>query len=246
MQQPTRPRLSSRLFRFLVAWFGTRWKRAESMVANASLPRFATAAPGLEIQFPRIIEAPERIYLGSDVKLGPGCVLRAKTSYPGSWLSHPDGEHEVNAFDPQLHIGDRVTATAALGITVFHRVTIEDDVTFGADVFIADGTHATTRGDVPYKYQGIDSVAPVRIGRGSWIGKNVVIMPGVSIGAYVVVGANAVVTGDVPDGSIAVGAPARVISRWDPTRERWRATDEATTERSGEDAVPSERPRSPE
>ena len=225
-----------RLLRRLVSWFGVRLLRAETIVARASLPRFATPAMGLEIQFPRNIEAPERIYLGSDVKLGPNCVLRAKTSYPGSWLRHPDGEHVAMSFDPELHIGDRVTATAALGITVFDRVTIEDDVTFAKNVFIADGTHASTRGDVPYKYQGIDSIAPVRIGQGSWIGNNVVIMPGVTIGAYAIIGANSVVTRDVPAGCIAVGAPARIVSRWDSTHERWLPPDEATAVLTGGDA----------
>ena len=74
---------------------------------------------------------------------------------------------------------------------------------------------------MPYKYQGIGRVAPVRIGRGAWIGQNVVISPGVTVGPLAIVGANAVVTRDVPAGCIALGTPARVVRRWDPDRGSW-------------------------
>ena len=59
--------------------------------------------------------------------------------------------------------------------------------------------------------QGVDRIAPVRIGRGAWLGENAVIMPGVTVGRGAVIGANAVVREDVPDYSVAVGVPARVI-----------------------------------
>lgn len=188
---------------------------------EAALPRFATPAEGFVMQPPRTIAHPERIHLGRDVKLGPDSVLKANVRYPGSWLRHPDGAHVEQAFDPVIRIGDRVTATAALQVVAFTSVTIEDDVLFAANVFVADGTHAMTRGDVPYKYQGIGPVAPVRIGRGSWIGQNVVIMPGTEIGELCVVGANSVVTKSLPARSVAVGAPARVVKCWSDEDGAW-------------------------
>ena len=51
----------------------------------------------------------------------------------------------------------------------------------------------------------------MRIGDGSWLGHGTVVLPGAQIGRHGVVGANSVVTGDVPDFSVAAGAPARVI-----------------------------------
>lgn len=54
---------------------------------------------------------------------------------------------------------------------------------------------------------------PVTIGDGSWLGHGTVVLPGASIGRHVVVGANSVVTGDLPDNCVAAGAPARVIRR---------------------------------
>jgi len=60
----------------------------------------------------------------------------------------------------------------------------------------------------------------VRIGAGSWLGHGVVVLPGADIGKHVVVGANSVVTGVIPDNCVAVGAPARVIRRFDDV-EGW-------------------------
>lgn len=205
---------------------GIRLERMREAIAASSLPRFATEASGLVIQPPFEIRHPDRISLGRDVKLGPNTVLMPVTHYPGGWLRHPDERHVSQQFAPELHIGDRVTATAALQITVFERIDIEDDVMFAANVFVADGTHARERGDVAYKYQGIGRVAPVRIGRGAWIGQNAVISSGVTIGPMAIVGANAVVTHDVPAGCIALGAPARIVRRWDPATERWLRVDE--------------------
>jgi len=68
-------------------------------------------------------------------------------------------------------------------------------------------------------------VAPVRIGRGAWLGQNVVVMPGVTIGELAVVGANSVVTRDVPPRTIAVGVPARPVKVWDDGARAWRSPE---------------------
>src|SRR5262249_32063632 len=57
---------------------------------------------------------------------------------------------------------------------------------------------------------------PVIIGDGSWLGYGTVVLPGARIGKHVVVGANSVVSGEIPDYSVAVGTPARVVKRWTP------------------------------
>lgn len=184
--------------------------------------RFATAAEGFFMAAPRTVHNPERIHLGKDVKLGPNSVLRASLRYPdGNWMRHPEGQHVQQEFDPIIRIGDRVTATANLQVIAYQSVVIEDDVLFAANVYVSDGTHSVARADVPYKYQGLDPVAGIRIGRGSWIGQNVVLVPGVDIGEYCVIGSNSVVTRSVPDRSIAVGSPARVIKRWSDESGGW-------------------------
>ena len=199
----------------------TRLRGGGSRLSAANLPEFAGPAPGLTIRPPRDIGNPQLIRFGRDVKIGPNSVIKATTRFPGSWLRHPAGEHLSQEFSPSIIFGDRVTATWALQVVAFERIEIEDDVMFAGNIYVSDGQHGTSRGDLPYKYQGIENVAPVRIGRGSWIGQNVVILPGVTIGEYAVIGANSVVGSDIPPRSLAVGAPARVVKRWDASGEAW-------------------------
>jgi acetyltransferase-like isoleucine patch superfamily enzyme len=71
-------------------------------------------------------------------------------------------------------------------------------------------------------------IAPIVIKRGCWIGQNVVVMPGVTIGELSIIGANSVVIGNIPPRSIAVGAPARVIKTWDATARAWVPVTSAT------------------
>ena len=87
-------------------------------------------------------------------------------------------------------------------------ITVEDDVMIAANVSVLTNNHD------PYDRQ-ILLCRPVRIRKGAWIGANVVILPGVSIGRYAIVGAGAVVTKDVPDHAIAIGNPAKVVRMLD-------------------------------
>jgi acetyltransferase-like isoleucine patch superfamily enzyme len=205
----------------LAVALGTRIYRKRGALARSNHPTFATPAEDLELHQPFDVTHSERIHLGSGIRIGPNSLFKLVTRYPRSWMSHPEGEHVSQRFEPELYIGDRVTVTGSLQMTVYQRITIEDDVLIASNVYISDGSHAMTRGDRPYKYQGIEHIAPVHIGRGTWIGQNVVILPGVTIGAHAVVGANSVVTRDLPDGAVAVGAPARVVRRWDAASEAW-------------------------
>lgn len=190
-------------------------------IARASLPRFATNPKNLTIQLPSRFKNADRIHIGDDVKLGPNSTLSANTEYPGAWLKHPEGRHISQRFEPTLSIGNRVTSTGALQVFALERITIEDDAMFATNVFICDGLHGYDNAEEPYKYQGMSRIAPIRIGRGSWIGQNVVIMPGVTVGELCIIGANSVVSKDVPARSIALGVPARVVRRWDANQNSW-------------------------
>lgn len=80
----------------------------------------------------------------------------------------------------------------------------------GPDVAILTSTHNIDRTDIPMGYQG-GRVAKVKIGNDVWIGMRSIILPGITIGNGVVIGAGAVVTKDVPDYAIVAGVPARII-----------------------------------
>jgi acetyltransferase-like isoleucine patch superfamily enzyme len=207
----------------LVVKLGVLLERSGRQIGEASLPAFANRPKGFVMQLPRRIHNPERITLGDDVKLGPNSVLSANSEYPGGWMHHPEGRHVTQQFDSRIVIGHRVTATSALQVVALKEIVIEDDVMFASNNFICDGLHAYHHANEPYKYQGMTRIAPIRIGRGSWIGQNVIVMPGVTIGELAIVGANSVVTRDVPARCIAVGNPARVVKRWDEAAQRWQA-----------------------
>lgn len=90
-------------------------------------------------------------------------------------------------------------------------ITIADDVLLGSCVHLYVTTHEFDRTDVPIFEQGHREAAPIVIERGAWIGANVTILPGVTIGENAVVGAGSIVTRDIPPRTVAVGNPAEVI-----------------------------------
>lgn len=182
--------------------------------------RFGNKPKNLSISKPRSVRNPSRIFFGDDVHLGPGSILKAITA-TGALMKHPEGKHVEQTFDSKIVIGHRVSATGGLHVAAHSQITIEDDVMLASNVFMADALHGYEHANLPYKYQGMVNVAPIRIKQGSWIGQNVVIMPGVTIGELAIVGANSVVTSDIPDRCIAVGAPARVIKSWDEDSQAW-------------------------
>ena len=187
----------------------------------ADLPRFANAPRNLIIELPRRIFEPHCMQLGDDVKIGPGSLLVAQTHYPTETMRHPLDTRAPQRFDPQIIIGNRVTSTGGLTLAAMHKIVIEDDVMLAGNVLISDGLHGFDSIETPYKYQPMGRIAAVIIGRGCWVGQNVVVMPGVSIGEMSIIGANSVVTRNIPARSIAVGAPAHVIKRWDEARGGW-------------------------
>jgi acetyltransferase-like isoleucine patch superfamily enzyme len=82
---------------------------------------------------------------------------------------------------------------------------------FANGCFVGDADHRYDDPGVPITWQGFVPRGPVRIGSNTWFGVNCVVTGGVTIGERCVIGANSVVTRDLPSGSIAGGAPAKVI-----------------------------------
>ena len=79
--------------------------------------------------------------------------------------------------------------------------------------FVSDASHRYDDPERPITWQGFESKGPTRIGDNCWLGANVVLTSGGSIGERCVIGANSGVTGDVEPFSVAAGLPARVIRR---------------------------------
>ena len=97
-----------------------------------------------------------------------------------------------------------------------HNTVILDGakVTFGDNVFVAPDCGFHTAGhpiDHERRNRGLEYAYPITVGDNVWIGAGVQVMPGVTIGSNVVIGGGSVVVKDIPDGSVAVGNPCRVI-----------------------------------
>ena len=130
----------------------------------------------------------------------------------------------------RLHLGDQVVVEANVKLVALGELTIgcrgfvgqgtviasHERVSIGSDALIAefvtirDQDHETSEATVPYNQQGL-ATAPIEIGENVWLGSKVSVVRGVRIGAGCVVGANSVVSRDLPEAAVCVGAPARPI-----------------------------------
>ena len=107
-----------------------------------------------------------------------------------------------------IHIGNNFTGNFNLTILDIKEVYIGDNVMIGPNTTITTVGHPITpKGRREHMAQATE----IRIGDDVWLGANVTVLPGVTIGNNVVIGAGAVVNRDIPDNSLAVGVPARVI-----------------------------------
>ncbi len=164
--------------------------------------RFGAFGEGSVICFPPAALFNEQyIRIGRDTLFGPQLTLSAGM-IPGQEM----------VSDPVVTIGDRCLVGRGSGIVGHLGIRIGNDVWTGHHVYITDQNHGYEALDVPIGRQLMPE-RPVTIGDGSWLGHGTVVLPGASIGRHVVVGANSVVTGDLPDNCVAAGAPARVIRR---------------------------------
>lgn len=103
-------------------------------------------------------------------------------------------------------------------------IIIEEDVLTADKVYISDNLHGYEDVNIPIRNQAIIQNKEVRVGRGSWLGENVCVL-GANIGKQCVIGSNSVVTKDIPDYCVAVGAPARIIKRYCFDNQTWCKTD---------------------
>lgn len=164
--------------------------------------RFGAFGEGSVIAFPpTTIMNEQYIHIGSMTVLGPYIALSAGMA-PG----------QTCITDPVVSIGDRCLIGRGSGIVGHLSIEIGDDVYTGHHVYITDQNHGYADRELPISRQS-QPERPVKIGSGSWIGHGSVVLPGATIGRNVVVGANSVVRGELPDHCVAVGAPARIVQR---------------------------------
>jgi len=158
---------------------------------------------------PVAIEGAKNISIGDDVLVAAHSCLAA-VPLTGARLC-------------QLVIGDGCMIGRFNHIYATKSIVIEKNVLTANNVYITDNLHAYEDPELPIISQPILQRGSVIIGEGSWLGQNACII-GARIGRHCVVGANAVVTKDVPDFSVVAGIPAKIIKRFDEQSNVWRRT----------------------
>jgi galactoside O-acetyltransferase len=123
----------------------------------------------------------------------------------GCWIEPP---FHANWGGHHVHFGRMVYANYGLTMVDDTHIYVGDCTMFGPNVVVATAGHPILPElrEQQYQYN-----MPVRIGRNCWIGAGAIILPGITIGDNVVVGAGSVVTRDLPDSVVAVGNPCRVL-----------------------------------
>lgn len=133
----------------------------------------------------------------------------------------------VSLNNGKIEIGEGSTVSMFSRIGCIGYIKIGEYVEMGPNCFIADFNHEYRDISLPIKKQGNnfkqkdDNLPNISIGDGSWLGTHVVIAGNINIGKHVVIGANSVVTKDIPDYCVAVGSPCRVIKRYNHDSGKW-------------------------
>jgi acetyltransferase-like isoleucine patch superfamily enzyme len=164
------------------------------------------------------------VFLGKDVE------LYARPGFGrleiGRWV-HIGDRNSLRCHEGSLRIGDKVVLGTTNTVNCYLDVEIGAATIVADWVYVTDFDHVTTDVHTPIKDQGIVK-APVRIGPDCWVGVKVTVLRGTRVGRGSVLGANAVVRGDIPAHSVAAGAPARVV--------RDRGADRGTDRGTGDGA----------
>jgi acetyltransferase-like isoleucine patch superfamily enzyme len=169
--------------------------------------RFEGFGEGSLLAFPQGAVYNERyIRIGAGTMIGPNVCLTAGM-----------GPDQGMPTSPVVRVGDRCIIGRGSHVVGHWSIDIEDDIQTGPYVYITDQNHSYVDPAAPIGRQW-PVEAPVRIGAGSWLGANVVVLPGADIGRHVVVAAGAVVRGRVPDHCVVAGVPARIVRRYEPGR----------------------------
>lgn len=125
----------------------------------------------------------------------------------------PYGTYGVHYFNLETGVMPDIDESVAIIGTLdcIHKITIEPNVFSGHDVMILTGAHDYTKFDNERKLKGCG--APIHIKRGVWLASRCIILAGVTIGEYAVIGAGSVVTHDVAPYTLVAGNPAKFIKK---------------------------------
>jgi acetyltransferase-like isoleucine patch superfamily enzyme len=174
-----------------------RWYERNSLPWNRARIHLEFARREAFVRWPvhgNVLEA----MLEGRLEIGPHTVLE-----PDVWLTAPG--------TARIRIGGGTFLNIGVMVAALELVEIGEHCMFANGCFISDGSHRFDDPHKPVPWQGFTTKGPTRLGDNVWCGAHVVITSGVTVGERSVIGANSVVTTDIPPFSIAAGSPARVL-----------------------------------
>lgn len=161
---------------------------------------------------PPLFWTPEYIEVGNDVLVWPGCRFEGI-----------DLDTASAGTTPRIVLGDGVVMQQYCHITAAGQLNIGAGTLMSFNVSIQDTDHGYHDVNRSVTHQPL-TFAQTTVGENCFIGARASIQAGTRLGRHCIVGTNAVVRGTFPDYCVLVGAPARVIKRYDPVSGTWRRT----------------------
>ena len=152
------------------------------------------------------------------IRVGKGCII---------WYNcRVEGVRTYNqmVYEPLIVLEDGVKIQQNCHITCAKSIVIGQNTCISANVTITDINHQYQNINEAVEKQNLE-VKSVAIGADCKVYNGAVILPGVTIGKHCVIGANSVVVRNIPDYCVAVGAPAKIIKRYDFESKTWKKTD---------------------
>ena len=167
------------------------------------------------IRFPIDLRGKKFISVGKGFTAGRGCRLEALPQ-------------EQSCSQKLMQIGNNVEINDYVHITATINVSIGDNVLIASKVYISDVVHGCYKDtdeqnsspETPPGKRPLRS-SPVIIEKNVWLGDNVCVLPGVTLGEGCMIGANAVVNKSIPENCMAAGIPAIVIKKFDFDKNKW-------------------------
>jgi len=194
-------------------WLGARVRQTRAYLNEVAIvgpqdeyaKRFHRFGDGAALMAPQGVIYNERyLSIGPGALIGPNVTLSAGIN----------GDQEMLTC-PVVTIGAKCVIGRGSHIVGHWSIELGDEIQTGPYVYITDQNHSYDDPDAAIGWQ-TPSEAAVKIGAGSWLGANVVILPGTTLGRNTVVAAGAVVRGTFPDHVVLGGVPAKILRHYEP------------------------------
>jgi acetyltransferase-like isoleucine patch superfamily enzyme len=194
-----------------------RWMRAHRML-TPDYARLLVRLAWLKLRFRGRLKTDGFAFVcpGVTLEIGKDAVVHLGR---WSWIGHGS---KIRAHEGEVRIGAKSVLGQECTISAFQHVSIGRECIVADRVMLIDFDHGVVEVERPIRHQGIYK-RDVRVGHNVWIGYGACFLRGVTVGDNCVIGANTVVTKDVPSNAVVAGAPARLLRmRDEPRTLRWR------------------------